>query len=140
MWAGGGQGMVGLSCTRNILGPQSHWVVMGRSTLVCKLSKPCLHVNIFFCRLLICSVFRFCFLGKQPLCKPREDYTLFCLEPSQELFTSTEIWPCQPTGLTFSLNTPRLNALLLCPHGSFYFGIHFLPLPRFNPSAKSHLF
>lgn len=87
----------------------------------------------------MCSAFLFLFFGKQPLCKPREDYTLFCLELSQELFTFTEIRSCQPAGLTFSLYTPRPSALLLCPHGPTLEST-FPSLPRFNPPAKAHLF
>lgn len=93
----------------------------------------------FFCRLLMCNAFLFLFFGKQPLCKPREDYTLFCLELSQELFTFTEIRSCQPAGLTTSPHTPRPSALLLCPHGPILEST-FPSLPRFDPPARAHLF
>lgn len=57
----------------------------------------------------------FFFFWKQLLCKPREDYTLLCLEPSQELLALIEIWSRQPPGSPLNTSEPKCSTLDTSP-------------------------
>ena len=97
------------------------WGRVGKNLFISYLSlvkNSCLAYkqNIFFCRVLIYADF---FWGKQPLCKQREDYTLFHLELPQELFPLNEIRSRQPGNPSpLRLLSEYFSADVLCISGN----------------------